>query len=276
MANDLNKPYLSLEERKTASLDALLFFHDYCEKNNITYYLAYGTLIGAIRHGGFIPWDDDVDIMIPRPDYDKLLATFETKNPDYALVSCSSEKEYMFPYAKLENLKTARIIKNAELDHQGIGIDLFPLDGVLNDISHIDWIYRFRRWLGIMFVNRFEYYMRLPSDSLFNKARRVVGEFFYRSGILKSLARRLDRNLYTIEYSKADSIAALCDVFVPKTCVYKKEWFEGKLTWAFEGHDLIIPVHYDEILREYYGDYMMLPPEDQRVTTHLDEFVWRT
>ena len=128
----MDKKVLSLEEKKKASLDTLLFFHDYCEKNGLRYTLAYGTLIGAVRHKGFIPWDDDIDIQMPRPDYEKLLSGF-VDTDEFKVISCENDKIYMFPYAKVLNRKTARLDGDGNQDSIGLGIDLFPLDGVPDD-----------------------------------------------------------------------------------------------------------------------------------------------
>ena len=97
---------IKFEELKNLQLDILLSVHDFCMKNGIEYSLAAGTLIGAIRHKGYIPWDDDIDISMPRPDYDKFICTFNQPNNYYQVIAMSNDREYGFPFAKVHDTRT--------------------------------------------------------------------------------------------------------------------------------------------------------------------------
>ena len=125
---------LTLDELKQIELETLKMFHAFCVENNIRYYLAYGTLLGAVRYKKFIPWDDDVDLLIPREDYDRLITLFKD-NERYRLYSFERNKDYHFPFAKLCDMTTLKVedfYPNAKVK-LGVEIDLFPLDNFNSD-----------------------------------------------------------------------------------------------------------------------------------------------
>lgn len=263
---------LTLDDKKKASLDVLFYFHDYCVKNELVYFLAYGTLIGAVRHKGFIPWDDDIDIYMPRPDYERFLGSYKN-NGSFRLITCSNDERYMLPWPKLLNEKTARIIGNGEVDSTGIGIDLFPLDGLPDNIGQAEKAFLKNNDLFLNIVNRFAYYMNLPSDGLFNKARRITGLLMYKTGILKKLALKCCRTDYCVDYDTAEKLTCVAGNYSGKMRVLEKKWFKEVLV-PFENGSFYIPEGYDGVLRAFYGDYMKLPSEEQRVSTHVDRFIW--
>lgn len=127
---------LTLPEIKAIELETLKMFRSFCEEHNIRYYLAFGTLLGAIRYKKFIPWDDDVDLLIPREDYDRLLTLFQD-NERYRLYSFERNQDYHFPFAKLCDMTTRKVetdYANSKVE-MGVEIDLFPMDYFDNDIA---------------------------------------------------------------------------------------------------------------------------------------------
>ena len=126
----------TVEELQKIELEILKYIDKVCKENNLTYFLAYGTLIGAIRHKGFIPWDDDVDIQMPRDDYNKLCDILKEENGRYKLLDHKEGLGYIYPFAKVIDSNT-RLIETGltETVNMGVYIDIFPIDGTPNDFK---------------------------------------------------------------------------------------------------------------------------------------------
>lgn len=266
--------YMTIEDKQKASLEVLLYLDSFCKKKHIRYYLAYGTLIGAVRHKGFIPWDDDVDVHIPRPDYERLLTDFSDPTGNFELVSCFNDKEYILPYAKIQNLNTARVLRGGELDHQGIGIDLFPLDGISGDIMIAEKLFlkQNNHWLKV--TNRLERFREIHPQSCLDYAKSLVGRGAFSIGYLSKSIKKFSKSPLGYQYDDADKVGTLVGIHSGKFRAFDREWF-NPIEMEFEGHLLPVPDGYHNILSSIYGDYMQLPPEEYRVTTHTDKFVWR-
>ena len=126
---------LTLQELKEIEFDMLKMFDAFCKENNIRYFLAYGTLLGAIRYKKFIPWDDDVDVLVPREDYDRLLHLFQD-NEKYRLYAFEKNENYLFPFAKICDLETRKDEFGYESSIElGVDIDVFPLDAWDDDFE---------------------------------------------------------------------------------------------------------------------------------------------
>ena len=121
------KPIADVNEMRKIQMDILLFIHQFCIDNGIQYSLAWGTMLGAIRHKGYIPWDDDIDIMMTRPEYDRFCKLFHDDRSVYKLYDVHTDKKWIYPFAKISDERTIRVEKNA-LDEIGINIDVFPID----------------------------------------------------------------------------------------------------------------------------------------------------
>lgn len=251
------KEKLSLEECRKISLDILIDVRDFCDRNNITYFLSVGTLLGAIRHKGYIPWDDDIDIMMPRPDYNRLLNEYDGK---YALLKPSSGMLY---YAKVYDPKTIKI--EADTDYKkykpiGVDIDVFPLDGIVNDEKIINRLYKKECFLELL--------LRLSNQPIFLRKNKLkaINRIIPRIIGSKNLVKLIERNAQTYKYEDSDYVVRMrrsTNGFtgaLPKS-VYEKDYAE------FEGHTFCIPKGYDQFLRAFFGDdYMELPPLEKRIT----------
>lgn len=239
----------------------------YCERENIQYWLDCGTLLGAIRHKGFIPWDDDIDIGMLREDYDKFITGFNQSNDRYQCWTMNSRYNFPIPFAKVLDLQTELY----EPDKKNgikmcINIDVFPYDNAPGD----------NRLVNEMYVMRDKYitmYKRsvLPRCSTDGWIKRIARYILYI--ILKFIPRQ-----YLVDKIN-DNIMKYKDVetgyvgnFTSVSRIWcKKEIFDAFIDVEFEGKKYKAPVGYDIWLKAFYGDYMKLPPEDKRVPKHRFE-----
>lgn len=259
---------LSLKEIQDISLEILKDVHSFCAEHKITYFLAYGTLLGAIRHKGFIPWDDDVDIMMPRPDYEVFIKSY--KSEKYHLFS-QYEKDCLIPFSRVYDdtssyLVTRRpwFLKSKHKTHTGIWIDIFPIDVVAPDAGKEE-----ERKIIITKAERRLYNYRLSLEELCTC--KHIGQR-YLLGVLY-------HKIYSfIDYSSLKDIIVKYATLIPyeesTVCVdysiisdyapFPKELIQTSYLANFEDGKFYIPTGYDIILRAWYGDYMKLPPEKDR------------
>ena len=237
-------------------------FDDLCRRHNIRYFAAYGTALGAVRHGGFIPWDDDLDVYLLRPDYDRLL----TLGNDPALQGhygfiTPGAKDYPLPYAKFCNERTSLVEDPRWPAVTGVFIDLFPLDRAPEDEALI-------RKMQNRASRRFAAYRRgfqhhpdgfsFPGllDLVFFRPLRGA---FFRSWL--RISRRLSHmdgpNLTT--YTRRDA---------EEREILPSSWFEKTVELPFEGGTIQAMEPVEEYLRFIYGDWQQLPPPEKRVSTH--------
>lgn len=265
---------MTMEQLKKVELDALLHFADFCDKHGLKYFLAYGTLIGAVRHKGFIPWDDDIDTQMPRPDYEKLIRIFNAENADtpYRLIEPGS-KQAKHTFVKIIDTRTVKTEPGYDYENGALGVDLdvFPIDGTPeNDAAYAAWYqklkttyrrYRFMKmrfdgglvWRLKLFLHKFPGVF-VGADGYFKKAEKLHAEYPY------------EQSRYVA------SIAADCNGIGNRS---KKENFEGFTLVEFEGYTFKAPVGYDEVLSNLFGDYMQLPPEEKRVTHHTNKVYFK-
>lgn len=250
------KEKLTFEQIKQRSLDILLDVSSFCENNNIRYYLACGTLLGAIRHNGFIPWDDDIDIMMPRPDYKRFL--HEYKSEKYELLKPSDG--YFF-FTKVCDPKTEMI--ESWIDYKnnkafGLGIDIFPLDGMVND--EVEYKKRVR------ISGFFETLLRLSKQPIFYRKNpiKAINRIIPRVVGSKNIIKIIERIDQKYDYEKSEYVIRFKTTTNGETLPVSKEAFEP-IKKEFEGHLFIIPRGYDEWLSKFFGDYTKLPSEENRI-----------
>ena len=255
-------------------IDILREFIKICEENNLTYYCIYGTAIGAIRHQSIIPWDDDIDISMPRPDFDKFVDICSKNDMgDYELITPHNTPNYPFYFYKF-CLRNTTILEHKDIPYViGMYIDIFPLDGTADDINEAYRLMRKykkinNRLMAISTHNSFiEYMSLLLTPKHWGRfVYKTIGLFCrrqYRNYLLNKMdtickLHNFDNAKYVIQY---DGVYGRRDIF-------PKKWFHGTKTFLFEGMNVNLPFCYDNYLRQIYNDYMQLPPEDQRKYHH--------
>lgn len=263
-----------------------------CKEHNLTYFCCGGTAIGAIRHQGMIPWDDDIDVFMPRPDYDRFIQIASQQLPEgLELVTPYNKNEYHLFFAKLCDKHTTLQEEQDVPCVYGLYIDIFPIDGAPDDIEDARAMIRLftktKHKLEAIstHVSFMAYLSLLKAPKEWGRfARKTIG-FFFRKWYRRHLLQQLSEISYRYSYDSASLVAVYCGSYGPKE-VFPKAWLQGTKTFLYEGMEVDLPSGYDEYLRQYYGDYMQLPPEEKRISHHMktyynlyeredDETVWR-
>ncbi len=268
-----NGKRLTLQEIQKVSLDIFLDVHDFCMKNDIKYFMSGGTLLGAVRHHGFIPWDDDVDLFMLRPDYDRFIASYESKR--YVLFSMENDKDYFLPYAHVADTEESVIEYNYDpfsTRQTGVKIDIFPLETVPDD--EIEFEKHFKKGCNLWNIfsrARIAFCklskknpLRLNARILFWRVMTLGGKTVFH------LCHLIDKNARKYEYGTTDYVALMSFPVLRAKQRHRVDVFSDTVLLDFEGHKVCAPVKYEEFLRTAFGpDYMELPPVEQRKSTHL-------
>lgn len=260
---------LTLKEIQNVELNLLLQFKTICEDNAFRYSLGGGSLLGAIRHKGFIPWDDDIDVMMPRPDYDKFLKYCRNNLVPFKLITYDTEKGYNGLFAKIWSPDTIIIDDLMVLDYEiGVNIDIFPIDGLGNSKQEALKIFHKTAWnremLNAVLWKRF---FRSKTHSIFIEPIRFTMFVLSRFADPKKLLRKVDEE--NLRHSFDDSLYAgcVCGSYREQE-VMTKETFINYIDAVFEGKQFKIIANFDEYLMKHYGNYMELPPKEKQNSHH--------
>ena len=252
-----NSTPLTLEEKREIQLAMLDEVDAFCRENGIRYSLACGTLLGAVRHKGFIPWDDDMDIMMPRKDLDLFKTQFKSDSVKY--IDINNQPYFPFPTSKIVDKNSFSIRGKVVVGH-GVDIDLYPVHPVPKDyiseylatgevmrkkrLPLIKWRSKFVRRFQIKTIPMYGYYMKKCYNYVFSYPYPVSGDVYY-----------------LVNSGEMDWAHT-----------YDYDLFEKLIDIQFEGHTYLAVDCWDKYLTQRYGDYMQLPPEDKRHPYHFNAF----
>lgn len=258
---------LTLQEIKEIELQILKTFHAFCVENHIRYFISHGTLLGTIRYKGFIPWDDDIDVLVPREDYDRLLRIFRDTDR-YQLFCFEKNENFLFPYAKLCDMSTKKI-ENGKESHLPLGLDMdiFPLDAWNGDLRKArKESKRQKRAMSRLGLTKLD-----KPDSLHILKRMIKGVMmvFCKMVGSKHYVRKLIKGARKHSCEGAKYLGSKAWNVYGYRDILPAEVFDHPIEVEFEGHTFWAPVGYDAFLSSLYGNYMPEPPPEKRKTHHV-------
>lgn len=254
---------ITLAEQKEIQLKMLQEIDAFCREHSIKYSLAFGTLLGAVRHHGYIPWDDDVDLLMPLPDMIRFKNEFVSDSLKYC--DADTEKHFEFPFSRIANVMTYNK-RGIIAKSYGICIDLYPVISVpkleeerksffsqaellvQKRLSYLKWNARAIRYFPVYSIPGFDRFVKRYRDFMLNE------ELYGKTGVYYIVAGPLS-------HQKQDT--------------YYIDLFEELIELDFEGFKFLSTAHFDTYLSQSYGDYMQLPPEDQRNPYHGGNYYWK-
>ena len=260
MSNYIEYDDSTLNKLHQIHLEILNEIKKICDKNNLTYFLVGGTLLGAVRHAGFIPWDDDIDIGMPRSDYDKFIKIAqESLDANYFLDCFETNKDYYLPFAKVKKNNTIfdEKVSHHLNNHKGIYVDIFPFENVDKN----DWRLKIHAFLALSIAEAVTYKKKVKNLKMTRHAFLTFCLSFFSHQFLMNWQKR------ETTYCKNNDSLYLCvigtgygykkelnlrsDILPVQEIVFSKNKYNGMQ-------------NNDAYLKGLYGDYMKLPPKEKR------------
>ena len=254
------KKNLSLKELQRYELEILIFFREICTKYNLKYFITAGTLLGAVRHKGFIPWDDDIDVVMPRKDYSKF-AKIMRKNlyRDFFYQDSKTDKMYPFGFAKLRSNSCyvyEHVLRNVPI-YNGCYIDIFPLDRCPNGDKKAGLFFRLHLFFTVVLLKK----VNSDYDVGYTK-RNAIFVLKVLSKFPLGMIKLIRENLRRCVFGKRICTVGGAHGYPKET--YDRNWFEKSIELEFEGYKFSAPVGFKDLLERMYGNYMEPPSECER------------
>jgi lipopolysaccharide cholinephosphotransferase len=270
---DLDRPYTScrevdLKKLQQKCLEITMVFKEFCERHNLLFYLCGGGCIGAVRHGGFIPWDDDIDVFMPREDYEKMCCLWK-EEMDESRYKLSRSSEEHFERSQLTAITDERttFIKERQMDldiAHGVRLEVLPLDGCPSG--------RWKRKMQLFWGLIYQIYINQEPPTSKGKLLEAAGKIMlalcpgwknrYR------MAMFAERQMTKYPIAECDAVTELCVRYNYMVNEYPSEIFASAVYKEFEGEMLPLPAGYETYLKMAFGNYMELPPQQDQVPSH--------
>lgn len=260
-----SKRLVSPDEMRAIQLEILDAVHNYCTEHGLRYSLGGGTLLGAVRHKGYIPWDDDIDIMLPRPDYERLIAEFNCHGTHFAMQNAWIDSACSMMFTKIYDTRT--VLEEADRLRNGVAVDIFPVDGlpapgkleeyvdtietIRHNLINTTRSYRLNGWKLIKYYLK---KLKYPSrNKTLDKLKQITSSY---------------------DFATSDYAGAICGSYGEKEHM-QQSVFTSYVSLQFEGRQYMAIAAYDAYLTKHYGDYMKLPPKEKQVSEHPYLVWWK-
>lgn len=278
-----------VEEQKQLALAILKSIADFCDKQGLRYYLAYGTMLGAVRHKGFIPWDDDIDIMMPREDYNKFLANYNGYNEFYRV--CSIEKDDLYPYTMAKVFDQRTKLQDFTLWKQypyaGVFVDIFPIDGLPLTAEEQNKLFNYQQFLNLLvhgscmrYAFSHHYVDSKDSCTKIKALSRTILKFVAITLMhplsTQKLVKKVNKEASKYPFETSTNVSVLIDCASGnKREILPREIFENPCSYHFEQYQFKGIANYDVYLTHLFHNYMEMPPVNRRLPHHNFKVYWR-